>query len=83
MFDAIAVILIPIIVTVLKKLKLSSKFAPIAVFFLAIIIVAGGKVLGYELDVNTIQEALIKALAIAGVSTLGYDTIKKLTEPKV
>ncbi len=82
MFDAIAVVIIPFIVTFLKKLKLSSKFAPIAVFLIAVIIVAGGKVLGYDLDVQTIQEALLKALCIAGVSTLGYDTVKKLTEPK-
>ncbi len=83
MFDAIAVVIIPFIVAGLKKLKLPSKFAPIAVFAIAIIIVAGGKFLGYELSTQTIQEALLKALGIAGVSALGYDQLKKLTEPKV
>mgnify|MGYP001463886201 CR=1 FL=1 len=80
MYDMIAVIVIPFLVTLLKKIKLPSKFAPIAAFIIALVIVAGGKVLGYDLNVTTIAEAIVKALAIAGVSVLGYDTVKKLTE---
>jgi len=79
MYDAIAVIVIPFLVAGLKKIKLPVKFAPIAAFVLALIIVAGGKVAGLDLNVTTVMEAIIKALAISGISVLGYDTVKKLT----
>ena len=81
-YTVISVIIIPFVVMGLKKFKLSSKWAPIAAFAVALVLVAVGKVLGAELDVNTIAQAIVAALATAGVSVLGYDTVKKLTEEK-
>ena len=79
MFEAITAIAIPFLINLLKKIKLPTKIAPIAAFILALIIVAGGKVLGFDLNIDTIIDAIIKALAISGVSVLGYDTVKKLS----
>lgn len=79
MFEVITVVVIPFIVQLLKKIKLPTKVAPIAAFILALIIVAGGNVLGFDLNIDTIIDAIIKALAISGVSVLGYDTVKKLS----
>ena len=78
-FEAITAAAIPFLINLLKKIKLSTKVAPIAAFVLALIIVAGGNVLGFDLNIDTIIDAIIKALAISGVSVLGYDTVKKLS----
>ena len=79
-YTVISVVLIPLIVMGLKKLALPSKWAPIAAFAVALVLVAIGRVFGAVLDVNSIAETIIAALATAGVSVLGYDTVKKLTE---
>ena len=79
MFEVITVIAIPFIINLLKKIKLPTKIAPIAAFVLALVIVAGGKILGFDLNIQTLIDAIIKALAISGVSVLGYDAIKKLS----
>lgn len=81
LYTIISVVVIPFIVAGLKKLKLPSKWAPIAAFVVALILVSAGKLFGLELDVNNIAQAIIAALATAGVSVLGYDAVKKLTEP--
>ena len=78
-FEAITAAAIPFLINLLKKIKLPTKIAPIAAFVLALIIVAGGNVLGFDLNIDTIIDAIIKALAISGVSVLGYDTVKKLS----
>lgn len=80
LYTIISVVIIPFAVMGLKKLNLPSKWAPIAAFAVALILVAAGKAFGAELDVNSIAQAIIAALATAGVSVLGYDTVKKLTE---
>ena len=80
--DIVMVVIVPVVVSGLKKLKLPSKWAPIAATAVALALVAVGKVIGLDLDVNSIADAIIKGLAIAGVSVLGYDTITELTEKK-
>lgn len=82
LYTIISVVVIPFVVMLLKKLSLPSKWAPIAAFVVALVLVVVGKVFGAELDVNSIAQAIIAALATAGVSVLGYDTVKKLTETK-
>lgn len=79
-YTIISIVLIPLIVMGLKKIKLPSKWAPVAVFGVALILVAVGKVIGIDLDINTIADAIVKGLVTAGISVLGYDTVKKLTE---
>lgn len=79
-YTIVSVAVIPVIVTLLKKLKLPSKWCPIAAFAVALILVAAGKLFGVDLDVNNIAQAITAALATAGVSVLGYDTITKLIE---
>ena len=78
-FEAITAAAIPFLINLLKKIKLPTKVAPIAAFVLALIIVAGGNVLGFDLNIDTLIDVIIKALAISGVSVLGYDTVKKLS----
>lgn len=80
LYTLITVVIIPFIVMGIKKLGLSSKWAPVAAFIAALILVSVGNLLGLGLDVNSIAQAIIAALATAGVSVLGYDTVKKLTE---
>jgi len=80
--DIVMVVIVPVVVSGLKKLKLPSKWAPIAATAVALALVAVGKVIGLDLDVNSIADAIIKGLAIAGVSVLGYDAITELTEKK-
>jgi len=75
-------LLTAVIVQVLKKIKLPSKFAPIIVLVVAGIIVSIAKALGLTPDLKTIQDAIMTALGIGGVTALGYDQIKKLGEPK-
>lgn len=81
-YSIITTLVIPFIITGLRKLKLSSKWAPIAAFAIALTFVGIGTALGITLDVNTIADAIIKGLASAGIAVLGYDQVKKLTEPK-
>ena len=81
-YQIVSVVLIPVIVTLFKKMKMSSKWAPIASFGVALVLVSIAKVFGLNLDVNSISQTILAALATAGVSVLGYDTVKKLTETK-
>jgi hypothetical protein len=77
----IITVAIPFIVQLLKKIKLPSKFAPIAAMVIAVIFVAVGKWVGLDLNVKDIYQAILLALGIAGASVLGYDTVTKLMEP--
>jgi len=79
-YTIVSIAVIPLVVTLLKKIKLPSKWCPIVAFAVALILVAVGKAFGVDLDVNTIQQAIITALATAGVSVLGYDAVTKLME---
>ena len=79
LYTIVSTVLIPIIVMLLRKIKLPTKFAPIAAFIIAGALVGIGKGFGLNMDVATIADAIIKALATAGVAVLGYDTVKKLT----
>jgi hypothetical protein len=78
-YTIVSVLIIPAIITGLRMIKLPTKWAPLAALASALVLVAIGKLVGLDLDVNTITDAIIKGLAIAGVSVLGYDTVKKLT----
>jgi hypothetical protein len=82
LYTIISVVAIPIVVMLLKKLNLPNKWCPIAAFAVALVLVAIGKAFGVDLDVNNIAQAIVAALATAGVSVLGYDAVKGLTEPK-
>jgi len=79
-YTIVSVAIIPLIVGLLKKVKLPSKWCPVVAFGVAVALVAIGKAFGIDLDVNTIQQALVTALATAGVSVLGYDAVTKLFE---
>lgn len=79
-YQVISIVLIPLIVGLAKRFKLPSKWAPVTAFGVAIILVSIGKVFGMELDINNIGQLIISALATAGISVIGYDQIKKLTE---
>ena len=79
LYTIISTVAIPFIVMLLKKIKLPSKFAPVAAFIIASILVGIGQLLGLNLDINTIAQAILTSLATAGVAVLGYDTVKKLT----
>ena len=71
--------IIPVIVGLLKKIKLPTKFAPIAAIVVALIIVSVGKAFGgVELDFQTVLQTVATALGLAGVSVLGYDLVGKL-----
>ena len=78
-YTIVSIIVIPIVVQLLKKVKLPSKWAPVAAFGVALVLVGAGHLLGLNLDINTIAQAIIAGLATAGVAVLGYDTVTKLT----
>jgi hypothetical protein len=78
-YTIVSVVAIPLIVMGLRQLKLPVKWAPVAAFAVAVILVGAGKALGVTLDVNTIADAILKGLATAGVAVLGYDTVTKIT----
>jgi len=80
MFEIISAIVIPFVIQLLKKIKLPTKIAPIVAIILAIIVVAGAKIAGIDLDVKSVMDVILKILGIAGGSVLAYDTVKKLTE---
>ena len=82
MFEIISAVIIPFVVQFLKKIKLPSRIAPIAAIVLAIIAVAGAKLLGQDLDINNIYEAILRVLGISGMSILGYDVLKKTISNK-
>lgn len=81
-YTIISVLVIPAVIGFLKKIKLPSKYAPVAAFGVATALVGVGKVIGFDLDVNTLADAIIKGLITAGISVIGYDQVKKLTETK-
>lgn len=81
-YQVVSIVLIPIIVAIARKLKLPSKWCPIAAFGVALVLVSAGKVFGIELDINNIGQLIMTALATAGISVIGYDQIKGLTTPK-
>ncbi len=70
------------IVQLLKKIKLPAKYAPVIVLVVAGLIVSIARGLGFTPDLKTVQDALIAALGIGGMTTLAYDQVKKLTEVK-
>ncbi len=78
-FEIITVTVIPFIIQLLKKVKLPSKVAPWVALIIAIFAVAISKMVGINADVNTVWQAILQALGIAGVSVLGYDIYKKTT----
>ena len=78
-YTIISTLVIPVIVMLFKKVKLPSKYAPLAAFGAAILLVGVGMVFKLTLDINTIADAILKGLATAGVAVLGYDTVKKLS----
>ena len=73
-------VIIPFVVMFLRKMSLPSKWCPIAAFGVALALVGLGKVFGVEMDINTIAQAIITSLGMAGVAVLGYDTVKKATD---
>ena len=80
MFEIISAIVIPFVIQLLKKIKLPTKIAPIVAIVLAVIVVAGAKIAGIDLDVKSTMDIILKILGIAGGSVLVYDTAKKLIE---
>lgn len=82
MFEIISAVIIPFIVQLLKKIKLPTRIAPIAAIVLAILAVAGAKLLGQDLNIQNIYEAILKILGISGMSILGYDVLKKTINNK-
>jgi hypothetical protein len=81
-YTIVSTVVIPFIVMGLRKIKLPVKFAPLAALVIAAVLVGVGQLFGLAMDVNTIADAIIKALATAGVAVLSYDTVRKLAEPK-
>lgn len=81
-YQIVSVVVIPIIVTLLKKVNLPNKWAPVTAFGIAIVLAVVGQLLGITVDVNTVAQTIMASLATAGVAVLGYDQIKKLTETK-
>ena len=72
-FEIITVVVIPFIVEWLKKIKLPARIAPIVAVVLAVLIVAGGKALGVEMDLPTTLDVILKGLGLGAISILGYD----------
>lgn len=82
MFEIICAVIIPFVVQLLKKIKLPSRVAPIAAVILAILAVAGAKLFGIDLNIQSTLEAILKVLGISGMSILGYDVLKKTINNK-
>ena len=61
-------IAIPFVVALLKKIKLPSKWAPLAAFAVAGILVGIGKVFGVEQNVNDIAQAIGKDVGTVQVT---------------
>lgn len=83
MFEIISAVIIPFIVQWLKKIKLPTRIAPIAAIVLAVIAVACAKLLGHDLNISNIYEAILRVLGISGMSVLGYDIFKTMVTNKV
>jgi hypothetical protein len=79
-YTIVSTVAIPFIVQLLKAMKLPSKWAPLAAFGVAGLLVGLGKVFGVEMNVNDMATAILTALATAGVGVLGYDTVRTLTK---
>ena len=81
LYNAIAVVVIPFLVQLLKKLKLPVKLAPYAAVVLAVVYIIVAKAAGLPgVELNTALDAITKILGIAGTSVLGYDIVKKIGE---
>ena len=78
MVDIIIGLLTSGIVQLLKLIKLPTKWAPVAVFVVSLVIVAIAKALGFTPDINSIYSAIATALGIGGATALGYDFLKGL-----
>ena len=76
---AVAAVVIPFIITLLKKVKLPSKWAPVVAVLLATTYVLIARGAGLDADLNTVYAAIASVLGISGASVLGYDLVKKLT----
>lgn len=77
--DFVAVVVIPFIVQLLKKIKLPTKVAPYVAVILAAVYVGVAKALGLaSTDFQTVLDFIIKALGIGGVAVLGYDVVKSI-----
>ena len=77
--DFIAVVVIPFIIELLKKLKLPVKTAPFVAIALAAAYVGLAKILGLpSADFTNVLEFLMKTLGISAVGVLGYDVVKLL-----
>lgn len=77
--DIIAVVVIPLIIELLKKLKLPKAIAPLVALGLAAVYVIVGKQLGLPgTDFQTALDYITKILGISAISVFGYDVVKKL-----
>ena len=76
LFQIITVAVIPFIVNLLKKINVPTRIAPIVAVVLAIGIVAGGKALGVDLDLNSVLDIILKGLGLGAISIFGYDLYK-------
>jgi uncharacterized membrane protein len=82
LYQIISVVLIPIVIWVARKFKLPTQWAPVAAFGVALITVSAARIFGIELDVNTVAQTILAALATAGVAVLGYDTAKGFSDAR-
>lgn len=71
MFEIISAVVISSIVQLLKKIRLSTRLAPIAVIVLVALLIILTK------TTVSLFEAILKVLSISGISVLGYDILKK------
>jgi len=79
LYNAIAVVVIPLLVQLLKKLKLPVKMAPYAAIALAVVYIVVAKTAGLPgVELETALDAITKILGVAGTSVLGYDIVKKI-----
>ena len=66
------------IVNLLKKIKLPTKIAPLVAAVVALLVVGVSKAFGADLDVNSVYDAIIKAIALA-IESMPNVTMKECT----
>ena len=80
-FDAVATVVIPFLVELLKKVKLPTKWAPFVAVGLALGYVTLAKALGLAgADFQGALAFILKALGIGAISVLGYDVVKAVNK---